>query len=223
MNNNFYGMNNDVPSITGLKLNEHMWWLFGLTVARLICMLPSMNGDSLNSTLTNIILSVVVVITAVRLFKLSSYEYEYRKSAVWLVAYCVFEFIFTVAGVIFLSIIDTDNPSGGIVIILIGAVIIESFISNTLKAVSVYYCCKAHKELIGTEDYSLCEKWNIYSIAYIASAAATVLVNVIYLLINTTESLTPIVNAITVLISVSLLIFECVLLVLTANHCRKMK
>lgn len=218
MNNNYYGMNNDVSSITGLKLSEHMWWLFGLAVARLVCMLPSMNGDSLNSTLTNIILSIIAVVNAVRLFKLSSYEYEYKKSAVWLVAYCIFKFIFSVTALILLTAIDI-----GLTTILVIAVILESVVSNTLKAVSVYFCCKAHKELIGAENYSLCEKWNIFSIAYIASAAAIVLINILHILLNNSNDMSSLASAITVLISVSMLIFECVLLVMNANHCRKMK
>lgn len=220
MNNNYYGMNNDVPSITGLKLSEHMWWLFGLAVARLVCMLPSMNGDSLNSTLTNIILSIIAVVNAVRLFKLSSYEYEYKKSAVWLVAYCIFKFIFSVTALILLTAIDIGV---GLTTILVIAVILESVVSNTLKAVSVYFCCKAHKELIGAENYSLCEKWNIFSIAYIASAAAIVLINILHILLNNSNAMSSLASAITVLISVSMLIFECVLLVMNANHCRKMK
>lgn len=220
MNNNYYGMNNDVPSITGLKLSEHMWWLFGLAVARLVCMLPSMNGDSLNSTLTNIILSIIAVVNAVRLFKLSSYEYEYKKSAVWLVAYCIFKFIFSVTALILLTAIDIGV---GLTTILVIAVILESVVSNTLKAVSVYFCCKAHKELIGAENYSLCEKWNIFSIAYIASAVVIVLINILHILLNNSNAMSSLASAITVLISVSMLIFECVLLVMNANHCRKMK
>lgn len=220
MNNNYYGMNNDVPSITGLKLSEHMWWLFGLAVARIVCMLPGMNGDSLNSTLTNIILSIIAVINFVRLFKLSSYEYDYRKPAVWLVAYCIFKFIFSVTALILLTAIDIGI---GLTTILVIAVILESVVSNTLKAVSVYFCCKAHKELIGAENYSLCEKWNIFSIAYIASAAAIVLINILHILINNSNTMSSFASAITVLISVSMLIFECVLLVMNANHCRKMK
>ena len=220
MNNNYYGMNNDIPSVTGLKLSEHMWWLFSLTMARLICMLPSMNGDSLNSTLTNIILSIIAVINTIRLFKLSSYEYDYRKTAVWLVAYCIFKFVFTVTALILLTAIDIGR---GLTTILVIAIILESIVSNTLKAVSVYFCCKAHKELIGAENYSLCEKWSIFSIAYITSATIIVLIEIINIFLNTPKAMSSLASAITVLISVSMLIFECVLLVMNANLCRKMK